>query len=279
MKDQYCVMGNPVEHSKSPWIHQEFAQQTGQTLEYMQKKIPLDKFDQYLDDFRRQGGKGVNVTVPFKIQALEYVLKNAGAQNCTERAKLAGAVNTIKCHEDGGCFGDNTDGIGLVRDLINNLHWPIKNKQILLLGAGGAVRGVMAPLLAEQPKKIIIANRTLSKASELAKIFLNLGEVKAVGFEKLKEQQFDLIINGTSANLNNETLLLPTEIIKADTYCYDMTYSDDLTPFLKWARAQNSGYLSNGLGMLVEQAAEAFYLWRGVRPKTNTVLAKIKMCI
>jgi len=267
--DRYAVMGNPIAHSKSPLIHGLFAQQTGQQLSYEKLLVPLDGFAAALDQFQRSGGKGLNVTVPFKQEAW------AAMDSRSERAQQAGAVNTIVFRPDGSRFGDNTDGVGLVRDLRDNLGVPLQGRSILVLGAGGAVRGVIPALLAEQPERIVIANRTPAKAEELAQLFAGSVPLRGVGFDALGGERFDVIVNGTSAGLSGEVPPLPAAIA-ADAACYDMVYGDRPTPFLRWAREHGAALSADGLGMLVEQAAEAFFIWRGVRPDTAPVIAALR---
>ncbi|WP_217475648.1 shikimate dehydrogenase [Stutzerimonas stutzeri] len=266
--DRYAVFGNPIAHSKSPQIHRLFAEQTDQTLGYEPLLAPLDDFPGFAREFFAQG-LGANVTVPFKEQAYRL------ADQLTERARRAGAVNTLKKLEDGRLLGDNTDGIGLVRDLLDNAGVALQGKRILLLGAGGAVRGVLEPLLAQQPSALVIANRTVARAEQLAGEFAELGPVQASAFEQL-EGTFDVIINGTSASLGGELPPLADSLIGSGaTFCYDMMYGAAPTPFCQWA-ANLGAQTRDGLGMLVEQAAAAFELWRGVRPDSAPVLAHLR---
>lgn len=266
--DRYAVFGNPIAHSKSPQIHRLFAEQTRQALGYEALLVPLDDFPSFARQFF-ENGLGANVTVPFKEQAFRL------ADQLTERARRAGAVNTLKKLEDGTLLGDNTDGIGLVRDLFDNAGVVLQGKRILLLGAGGAVRGVLEPLLAQRPSALVIANRTLAKAEQLAHEFAELGSVRANAFEQL-EGPFDLIINGTSASLGGELPPLAERVISPDaTFCYDMMYGAAPTPFCQWAAALGAT-TRDGLGMLVEQAAAAFELWRGVRPESAQVLSELR---
>lgn len=274
MIDRYVVMGNPIAHSSSPFIHTQFAQQTGQTLDYGKEWVAVGELDKALDKFKQAGGKGANITAPFKLAALEYVMKKEG--NCAERAKRAGAVNTIKFQTEGGCLGDNTDGVGLIRDITQNLNWSIRNKKILMLGAGGAVRGVLEPILLEKPGKLIIANRTFEKAKMLATLFSDLGNVEACSFNELAGMQFGLVINGTAASLQDETFSLPQSLLTVDACCYDMSYGDKAEAFLQWAKTQGCKKYTDGVGMLVEQAAESFYIWRGVEPDTQPVISLLK---
>ncbi len=267
--DRYCVFGNPIGHSKSPLIHRLFAEQTGQRLSYEALLAPLDDFATFARAFFAQG-KGGNVTVPFKEQAF------AMADSLTERARRAGAVNTLQKLADGRLLGDNTDGAGLVRDLLVNAGVALRDRRILLLGAGGAVRGVLEPLLAERPAMLVLANRTVEKAELLAREFSDLGEIYPSGFDWL-EEPVDLIINGTSASLAGELPpIAPSLVRPGHTLCYDMMYANRPTAFCQWALDQGAAQARDGLGMLVEQAAEAFLLWRGVRPQTAPVLAEMR---
>ncbi|MBD9413571.1 shikimate dehydrogenase [Pseudomonas sp. PDM16] len=269
MTDRYGVFGNPIGHSKSPLIHGMFAAQTGQDLSYEALLAPLDDFNGYARAFF-EIGKGGNVTVPFKEEAYRL------AEELSERARRAGAVNTLKRLDDGRLLGDNTDGAGLVRDLTVNARLDLAGKDILLLGAGGAVRGVLAPLLAQAPQTLVIANRTVERAEQLAHEFAELGPVAASGFDWLSAP-VDLIINGTSASLAGELPPLEPGLIKpGHTVCYDMMYGKEPTAFNRWAAEHGAARCIDGLGMLVEQAAEAFFLWRGVRPDTAPVLAELR---
>lgn len=266
--DRYGVFGNPIGHSKSPQIHRLFAEQTGQSLSYEALLAPLDDFPGFARQFFAVG-RGANVTVPFKEEAYRL------ADQLTERARRAGAVNTLHKLDDGTLLGDNTDGIGLVRDLLENAGVALRGKRILLLGAGGAVRGVLEPLLAQGPGALVIANRTLARAEQLAGEFAELGAVSASAFEQL-QGCFDVIINGTSASLAGELPPLADELIAAgETFCYDMMYGAAPTPFCQWA-AGLGAHTRDGLGMLVEQAAAAFELWRGVRPESAPVLMELR---
>ncbi|RRU96184.1 shikimate dehydrogenase [Stutzerimonas xanthomarina] len=265
--DRYGVFGNPIGHSKSPQIHALFAAQTGHVLCYEALLAPLDDFPGFAQAFFRDG-QGANVTVPFKEQAYGM------ADQLTERARRAGAVNTLKKLEDGRLLGDNTDGAGLVSDLLN-AGVALAGQRILLLGAGGAVRGVLEPLLAQKPAALIIANRTPSKAEQLVQEFAELGPLSASTFADLAEP-VDLIINGTSASLGGELPPLADSLIRpGQSFCYDMMYAARPTAFCQWAAALGAD-TRDGLGMLVEQAAEAFELWRGVRPDTAPVLAELR---
>lgn len=269
MSDRYCVFGNPIAHSKSPAIHAAFAAATGQDLSYDARLAAVDGFKQAVSEFMTAGGKGANVTVPFKEEAFRL------ATRLSERAARAGAVNTL-VFSDSEIFGDNTDGAGLVRDIRHNLGIPLGGKRILLLGAGGASRGVIAPLLAEKPATLFIANRSADKAVALATAFADLALVDAGNFAKTKGKSFDLIINATSASLSGESLLLPPGIFAQGSLAYDMMYGQGDTPFLALAREQGAARCADGLGMLVEQAAEAFFVWRSVRPSSAQVLAELR---
>jgi shikimate dehydrogenase len=271
MTDKYAVFGNPIAHSKSPEIHRQFAEQTGQDLSYSKQLVAEDEFEAAADVFFANGGKGLNITVPFKQDAFSYVART------TPRARRAGAVNTLCLEAEGTVLGDTTDGVGLVSDIKNNLGWEIRHKRVLILGAGGAVRGVLEPLLEEQPQHIVIANRTVDKALQLSKGFAEFGYLLGCGFDMLGDQQFDLIINGTSASLQGELPPLPDSLINAEgtTACYDMLYGAEPTPFMQWA-AERGAKVSDGLGMLVGQAAESFALWRGVRPETAPIIANLR---
>jgi len=269
MSDLYAVFGNPIAHSKSPSIHAAFAAATGQDLRYEARLAPVDGFAASVREFVTHGGKGANVTVPFKEEAFRLSGK------LSERAARAGAVNTLS-FRDGEIVGDNTDGAGLVRDITHNLAYPLAGKRILLLGAGGAARGVIAPLLAEAPAALFIANRTADKAQALAEAFADLAAVDAGNFAKIAGQRFDVAINATSASLSGQALPLPADLFAPDSLAYDMMYGQGDTPFLGQARQQGAGRLADGLGMLVEQAAEAFFVWRGVRPATGPLLADLR---
>lgn len=268
--DDYAVMGNPITHSKSPHIHSVFAEQTGESISYTAIQVDLGGFAQAVGNFVANGGKGLNITVPFKQEAWQLVDLRS------ERAERAGAVNTIK-FENGKLFGDNTDGIGLVNDLTVNNQVDLKDKRILLMGAGGAARGVLAPLLAEQPSALVIVNRTVTKAIELAEQFRDMGAISGCGYENLSDQQpFNVIINATAASLQGELPPLPDSIVAEDGCCYDMMYGAEPTPFMQWAREQDAEKILDGLGMLVEQAAESFNIWRGVRPNTHIVIEMLR---
>lgn len=273
MNDRYAVFGNPIAHSKSPQIHARFAGQTGQDLIYTAEHIEEAVFETAVQCFLQGDGKGLNITVPFKERAW------ALAQWRSDRAELAGAVNTLYRLEDGRIAGDNTDGLGLVRDLADNNSVQLSNARVLVLGAGGAVRGVLQPLLAAGVASILIANRTPARAETLAELFADDGRVQACGFEQVPAETFDLIINGTSASLQGELPPIPAATVGSTTACYDMMYAAEPTPFCRWAAELNAGRVIDGLGMLVEQAAESFRIWRGVRPDTAPVIADLRAAL
>ncbi len=270
MTDRYAVIGNPIEHSKSPLIHTAFAQQTGESLSYDRLLGRLDHFEEDVRHFFSTGGRGLNVTVPFKEQAW------ALADQKSPRAESAGAVNTLMLLEDGQICGDNTDGAGLVRDLSINHGYLLSGCRILLLGAGGASKGVVRPLLESGPEKLLIANRTASKAHEIAKALQQLGAVEGCGLDELEGTQFDLIINGTAAGLKGEVPPLPDNLLTPGGWTYDMMYASEPTAFVRWGQQHRAAMALDGLGMLVEQAAESFFLWRGVRPETAEVMRQLR---
>lgn len=272
MNDLYAVIGNPIKHSKSPDIHSRFAASTGEAVNYIAVLGELDQFATSVDAFRAEGGKGMNVTVPFKQDAFEY------ADQFSSRATRAGAVNTLIFQEDGQVLADNTDGVGIVTDIQVNHDVAIQGLRVLILGAGGAVRGILEPLLSQQPAHVVIANRTVSKAEQLAHDFGDLGSVSGCGFADV-EGGFDLIINGTSASLAGDLPPIPSSVISSTTVCYDMMYGAEITVFNRWAQALGANKTIDGLGMLVEQAAESFYLWRKVRPDTADVLAYMRKAL
>ena len=268
--DNYCVMGNPITHSKSPHIHKAFAEQTQQNIFYQAIHVDDGKFIAALKEFQAQGGKGLNITVPFKGDAWEI------SENRNNRSERALAVNTISFDDAGKITGDNTDGVGLIRDLTINLEISIKDKDILILGAGGAVRGILDPLFDKEAGRITIANRTVRRAEELADMFSDRGDILTCRFDELAGSGFDIIINGTSASLQGEVPPLPENLLNDNACCYDMMYSMSDTPFVSWAKAQGATKASDGLGMLVEQAAESFFIWRGVRPETRQVIDALR---
>jgi len=275
MTDRYAVIGNPVAHSRSPDIHAAFARQTGQDLVYGRILAPVEGFAAAVDAFRAEGGLGLNVTIPFKRDAFAY----AGQR--TPRAEAAGAVNTLRFDPDALALGDNTDGAGLVRDLRHNLGVRLEGARVLVAGAGGATQGVVLPLLQAGVRELVIANRTVEKAVALAARFGPVapgGAVRGSGFAPLAGQSFDVIVNATAASIAGEALPLPEGLCASGCTAYDMMYGKDETPFLAWARGQGAATRSDGLGMLVEQAAESFHLWRGVRPDTAPVLRMLRGC-
>lgn len=266
--DRYAVVGNPIAHSKSPVIHEAFARQTQQNMTYERILAPLDGFAATVHDLIAQGYKGINVTVPFKFEA--YAL----CTFLTDQARLAGAVNTIK-FVGNDIWGNNTDGDGLIQDITHNLKTPIRGKRVLLLGAGGAAEGVFQPLLVMRPELLVVANRTLQKAEKIvSKSYDKAWQGKASTFEDLENQRFDIVINATSTGLTDTELPIPNAIFAKGCLAYDMMYGRE-TPFMKQARA-NGAQVVDGLGMLVEQAAEAFSYWRGVRPDTQSVIAMVR---
>lgn len=265
MADRYAVIGNPVTHSKSPWIHAEFARQTRQDMAYERIEAPLKGFEGTLAAFRASGARGANVTVPFKEQAFRYC-----GNAVSERAGAAGVVNTL-VFEDGGVRGDNTDGVGLLRDITVNLGRAITGRRVLLMGAGGAAQGVVGPLLSIRPQLLVVANRTAGKARALAQRY---GATSGGGYEELGGAQFDLLINATSAGLADESAQLPPGAFASGALGYDLVYGRD-TPFLAMARAAGAE-AHDGTGMLVEQAAESFRIWRGVAPDTRAVLVALR---
>ena len=268
--DRYAVFGNPIAHSKSPQIHTLFAEQTKQSIQYTAELAEPGQFDSAVKSFINNGGKGLNITVPFKEDAWRYATK------LSERAQRAGAVNTLKVELDGSLFGDTTDGTGLVCDLVTNHHIQIKNKDVLIIGAGGAVRGVIEALLAEQPASLLITNRTKQKATQLTDVFSDLGTINGCGLDEINERDFDIVINGTSASLKGDLPPLPNSIFKKNSCSYDMMYAAQATPFMQWSNENGASQVFDGLGMLVEQAAESFFIWRGARPETATVIQTIR---
>ncbi|GIC78460.1 shikimate dehydrogenase [Moritella sp. F3] len=268
--DRYAVFGNPINHSKSPMIHALFAQQTAQDLSYDAIEAPINGFTVAMNHFFAQGGKGCNITVPFKEEAFLF------AQKLTPRAELAGAVNTLLLTDDGQVVGDNTDGFGLVHDLLQ--YTTLTNKRVLLLGAGGAARGVIGPLLDQGITELVIANRTDTKAQQLATLFNDKGLITACSFTALTGD-FDLIINSTSASLSGLVPAISPELVDNSTICYDMMYKADTTAFNLWAAEQGAELVIDGLGMLVGQAAESFNVWRGVTPVMAPVLTALRKTI
>ena len=267
--DRYAVMGYPVAHSRSPVIHRLFAAQTGENLQYELLEVAPDKLESAIKQFARTGGKGLNITLPHKSEVTRFV------DDMSERASTAGAVNTLM-FKDKEIYGDNTDGVGLLRDLQENLELTLEGANILILGAGGSTRGIISPLLDENPESIVIANRTMDKAKTLAQVFSSQGAVSSSSFKNVRTPpDFDLIINATSAGLKGETPPYPETAISKNTVCYDLSYSMKATPFASWAAEHGATRSVMGWGMLVEQAAESFELWRGVRPDTAQVLKQL----
>ncbi|PCI22166.1 MAG: shikimate dehydrogenase [Piscirickettsiaceae bacterium] len=267
--DRYAVFGDPISHSLSPSIHHEFAKQTKQQINYRAMEVKPADFNQVLSDFFTSGGKGVNCTVPLKEMAFEQV------DVLSDRAAFSGAVNTVKLMEDGRLYGDNTDGIGLLKDLTGNLAVTLEGKRILVLGAGGATRGILGPLLESGLASLCLANRTIAKAEVLQTIFAPLGEIEVLSYSNLAGKQFDLVINATSASLTGDVPPLPDGLLADQAICYDLAYSGKPTAFMDWGKKQGAAVSVDGLGMLVEQAAQAFYLWRNIMPVTSAVLQKL----
>lgn len=263
--DQYAVMGNPVEHSLSPTIHTAFAKQTGEQLQYQRMLVPEDRFSAAVQLFFKQGGKGLNITVPFKEQAF------ALAEVKDDRATAARAVNTLWMDSEGRLNGSNTDGLGLARDLTQNYKLDLSDKNILVLGAGGAVRGVLKELLKQNPKQLIVSNRTPEKSEILAAQFESLGPIAAASFDEIPSLGYSLVINGTSASLHGKVPAISGSLL-ADAFCYDMMYGQNAMRFIGWAIENHAADAVDGLGMLVEQAAESFNIWRNIRPATSTVI-------
>lgn len=265
-----AVFGHPVQHSKSPLIHKQFAKQLGHTVEYTAIDVDPGGFAQAVEQFRAGGALGCNVTVPFKLEAF-YL-----AENKSERAELAEACNTLRFEKDGRTFGDNTDGAGIVHDIVRNLNIGLKGKKILLMGAGGAVRGVLGPILKQNPQQLVIVNRTVSKARDLAAAFAEQGKLEGVGYDDLRGQHFDIVINGTAASLKGELPPLPETLFARGALAYDMMYGDRPTMFMEWAQLNGAEQVVDGLGMLVEQAAESYFVWMNVRPDSRSVIASLR---
>ena len=263
LKDRYAVIGNPIEHSKSPDIHLLYADQTGEMLSYEKIFADVSQFTKVVNDFFSNGGKGLNVTVPFKNAAYEFV------DELSDYAKHASAVNTIYKNSAGKYVGANTDGIGLLRDLKKTLRLQLQKKKILIVGAGGATQGIVEPLLNENPAELFIANRTVSKAEKIAKQFEEFGKISSCALSEIPKQVYEVVLHATSASLHSNNIELPSEIISPTTCCYDLLYSDQDTPFMQWAKQHGAEQVIDGFGMLLEQAAEAFYIWRGKRPDTG----------
>ncbi len=270
--DLYCVMGNPVEHSRSPWIHARFAELTGQALMYERRLVPLDGFAQALRDFAQAGGRGCNITVPFKLEAAQ------AASVRSERVQLAGAANTLS-FIDGAIHADNTDGLGLVADIEQGAGFALAGRDVLLVGAGGAAAGALGPLLAAGPRRVVVANRTLERAQALVQSHAALATLQKTEllaqYPQALEHDFDLIINATASSLAGAEVPVPARVLRPGSLAYDMMYGPATEGFLGWAR-QHGATPRDGLGMLVEQAAEAFAIWRGVRPPSRQVLAELR---
>ena len=271
-RDRFAVVGNPIGHSLSPTIHSAFAQQTNQAIDYQAVLIAVDVFEQWVQQFFDEGGHGLNVTLPFKTRAF------ALADQATPRAQAAGAANFLMCDEAGSIIADNTDGKGLVTDMTVNAGWPLRDTRILILGAGGAVRGVIPALLAEAPHCVFVANRTPDRAQQLAEQWAsNAVPVSGGGYHEVPTEPWDVIINGTSTGLSNEMPAIPDSMAFAPLCrAYDMAYGRAPTPFMAWASARGVAEVLDGLGMLVEQAAESFFLWRGEYPETISVVSSLR---
>ncbi len=272
-QNNYAVFGNPIKHSRSPVIHAAFAEQTGQKMCYRAVRVELDDFERAAGNFFAAGGAGLNVTVPFKERAYTF------ADRLSDRARRARAVNTLTRAQDGAICGDNTDGIGLLRDIVTNLAWPVVGLRVLVLGAGGAARGILEPLLRENPRELLLVNRTAGRATQLANEFVDLGSVSGGGYELLAGRRFDLVINATSAGLSGEMPALPDSLLNERSCCYDLVYGSEPTPFMRWAAHHAAWAVSDGLGMLVEQAAQSFYMWRNVRPDTRPVVSQLRQVL
>ena len=268
MTDRYAIFGNPAKHSKSPLIHAAYARATGQDLRYEVIEAPLDGFAAAVAAFRTSGGRGGNVTMPFKLEAF------ALATDPSERARRAGAVNTLKFEGD-RVYAENFDGVGLVNDIHRNLGRTLAGKRVLLLGAGGAVRGALLPFLEQRPAVLVVANRTLAKARTLGTEFAGLGPLETGGYDDLGDRAFDVVVNGTSASMRGELPPVTRAAFARDALAYDLVYGKGLSPFLRLARDAGAGKLADGVGMLVEQAAEGFLWWRGVRPETRPVIEQL----
>jgi shikimate dehydrogenase len=269
--DLYAVIGHPVAHSRSPFIHERFARQVGHDIRYTRIDASPEALSDTVRSFFAGGGKGLNVTLPHKQSVMALVAE------LSPRAARAGAVNTLALRTDGSLFGDNTDGLGLARDLVYNHRVSIAGRRVLMLGAGGAARGVMMPLLGLQPRELVIANRTPERALEIVEAFRDTGTpLRGCGFDDLHDGPYDIVINATATSIAGRSLPLPPGLVDTHSFCYDMGYGREDTLFVRWARERGCARTAMGLGMLVEQAAESFYLWRGVRPDTAPVLAALK---
>ena len=267
--DRYAVFGHPINHSQSPRIHRLFAEQTGQQLAYSAEDVTPETFETSVNEFMQSGGRGLNCTVPLKELAFRR------AETLSIRAQRSKAVNTLALLPDGTLYGENTDGIGLTRDLTQNLGIELNGQRILILGAGGATRGILESLLQSKPRKLDIANRTPDKAIKLASEFADLGPISGGGFQTFAGESYDIILNATAASLTGELPDLPPGILAENGDCYDLAYGQQPTAFVRWGQKQGARLSVDGIGMLVEQAAEAFLLWRGIRPDTAPVLAAL----
>lgn len=270
MHYKLCVMGNPIEHSQSPWIHQQFAKEFNLSIDYTKVKPDIDHFPLAVEQFRDDQGYGFNITQPFKQQAYKL---------CTEvasRAAIAKSVNTVTLGADGNIYGDNTDGIGLVNDITSNLRYSLFKRTILIMGAGGAVRGILSPILSQWPAQVIIANRTIEKARKLADEFSALGHCIGCGFDQLNHFTVDVVIDGTSFGSD---LPIPEGLtLSENSLCYDLKYTGGSTQLAEWAKMNNSQVIANGWGMLVEQAAESFFIWTGEKPNTQSIVERANEC-
>ena len=270
MTDRYALFGNPLGHSKSPLIHGEFARETGQDMSYELIQAPLDGFAAAVAEFRARGGRGMNVTMPFKLEAF------ALATELSQRARLAGAANALKV-EGQRLLAENFDGVGLVNDIQRNLDYPMSGTRVLLMGAGGAARGAMLPILEQRPARLVVANRTIAKAVSLGAQFQSMRPVEAGGYGDIGSRGYDIVINATSASMRGELPAVPATAFAAGCLAYELVYGRGLTPFLRLARDSGAARVADGIGMLVEQAAEAFEWWRGVRPSTAPVIEALKV--
>jgi len=273
MTDKYAVFGNPIKHSKSPAIHARFARQCDQDLHYRAVGVALDGFEDAVRGFFASGGRGLNITLPFKEQAARL------ADTCSAGVQRAGAANTLSLREDGRIHADSTDGIGLVRDMVCNLGWRVAGRRVIILGAGGAARSIIEALLAERPASVWVVNRTPGRAADLVAAFAGLGDIRSGDYGSLAGEQCDLLINATSASLHGDLPPLAAGLLGDRSCCYDLAYGNEPTVFMRWAAAEAAWAVSDGLGMLVEQAAEAFYLWRGRRPNTRDVLDDLRQSL
>lgn len=269
LPDRYAVFGHPISHSQSPRIHRLFAEQTGQSLTYTAEDVTPERFDSSVTAFFQTGGRGLNCTLPLKEWAFRL------ADTLSEPAQRSKAVNTLVLRDDGMIHGENTDGIGLVRDLTQNLGLDLAGQRVLILGAGGATRGILEPMLQLKPARLTIANRTPEKAAQLATEFSDLGPIMGGGFARLAGGCHDLILNASAASLSGDLPELPPAILAHDGSCYDLAYGQEPTAFVRWGLREGARLSVDGIGMLVEQAAEAFYLWRGIRPDTAPVIAEL----